>query len=101
MQRSALQDKTVVGQMPVGGKCRLDIRMFPQLMADMGEPGLGDPELCYFCDRFPQGEMREMFFMTKGIEDDLLAAPDLFFLVIIDPVGIGDIGKIANAETEN
>ena len=42
-----------------------------------------------------------MFFVTKSIEDDPAAAPDLLFLIIIDPVGIGDIGEIANAETEN
>src|SRR5580692_4280431 len=98
---SALQDKAVIGQVPVGRQGRFDVGMFTQLVADMGEPGLGDPKLFYFGKRFPEGEMREMSFMTKGIEDNLAAAPDLLFLVIIDPVGIGDIGEIADAETKN
>ena len=50
---STLQDKAVVGQVPVSGKGWLDIGMFTQLVADVGEPGFGDTKLFYLGDRFP------------------------------------------------
>ena len=70
-------------------------------MADMGKPGLGDAELLYFGDGFLQGKMGNMFFLPQCVEDDLFAAPDLLLFAVVDPVGIGDIGKIAEAEAQD
>jgi len=86
--------------MHAGGEGRFYIGMPAQLVTDMGEPGLGDAEFLYLRDGLQKRKMGEVFFMTQGIEDDLPAAADLFLFCVIDPVGIGDIGKIAEAKTQ-
>ena len=45
--------------------------------------------------------MRKMFFVPKGVEYDLATSSDLFLLLFIYPVGIGDVGKIADAKTKH
>ena len=93
------EHQSVIGEMHAGGEGRFYIGVAAQLVADMGEPGLRDAEFLYFRDGFEEGKMREMFFMPQGIEDDLPAAADLLLFGIVDPVGVGDIGKIPKAKT--
>src|SRR6202012_5662371 len=45
--------------------------------------------------------MGKVLFLAEGVEDYLFAAPDLLFFVVVDPVCIGDIGEIAEAETQD
>ena len=54
----------VISQVHTWWKRRLDVGMFAQLVADMGEKCLAYAEFLYFRDSFLQGEMRQMFFMA-------------------------------------
>ena len=54
---SGLEYEPVISQVHTWWKRRLDIGMFAQLVADMGEKRLADAEFLYFRDSFLQGKM--------------------------------------------
>ena len=96
-----MQYEPIIGQMHPRGEIGFYIRMFAQLVADMGKPGLGDPQVLNFRYRFGQRIMGQVFFMSQGIEHDLAAAFNFLFFTVVDAVGVGYIGKIAEAKTQH
>lgn len=93
--------EAVISQLHAGRECGSDIGMFAQLVADMREPGLRDLQMAYFLNSFGQRKMGKVFFVPQGIEYDLFAASYLFALVVLDAIGIGNVGEVAETETEN
>lgn len=74
--------------------------MQPELVTDMGKVGcLRLRRSCNFY-RFGKGVVRDMLLVSQGVEHKHFAALYLFEFFSIDVVGICDIGKVANPESE-
>src|ERR1700761_7969461 len=96
-----LQHQSIVSELHTLREGGVDIFVFTQLMADMRKPGLRDLQKADLVDSLTEREMAHVLFVTQRIENDLLAAADLFPLGIFDTIGVRDIGKITEAETQH
>jgi len=50
--------------------------------------------------RFINRKVRNVFFLAQSIDNQVTATLNLVFLLFRDAVGIGNIGKIMNAESQ-
>ncbi len=95
-----VQHQPIPGQVNIIREFGLNICMESDLVRHMGEITNRHPELLHHIHGLTQGEMRDMLLFPQGIQDQYLRTTDLILLLLLDPVGIGDIGKIAKAEAQ-